>query len=137
MINFYVTKHHSIADSMGDICKVLEQLERNGKIFVYTPDAQLTNSLDNALWTYKDDSFVPHTSNLAEIDDVDIFIQHERPENIVFATIVNLSVSAIQDPKAVQNILEFVYTDDLQKQKSREKYNTYKQAGFTIKTFNI
>lgn len=57
-VRFYHLLHRGVADVVPEL--VMKGLERGEHIIVRTQDAQMREYLDEHLWTFKADSFVPH-----------------------------------------------------------------------------
>ena len=120
-------------------CRLLEKAYKLGhKVFVYCNDHKETETLDELLWTFKPESFIPHN------------IQGEGPEppptiQLGFNNeprgfediLLNLHVDIPAFYKKFSRIMEIVSADEECKKQSRARYKEYKKQGAIIKTHDI
>jgi DNA polymerase-3 subunit chi len=58
-----------------------KSLERGWNVVVETSSAERAEALDNLLWTYRDDSFLPHSLAGGDADDLQRILITTRPHN--------------------------------------------------------
>ena len=58
-----------------------KSLERGWNVVVETSSQERAEELDNALWTYRDDSFLPHSLAGGDADDLQRILITTRPHN--------------------------------------------------------
>ena len=128
MVNFYILSQNDILNSLNTICRIIEKaFEQKNTIFVYSPNEYITNDIDQMLWTFKETSFIGHTTLEEQIPYSSIYINHFIKSIDPFSIIVNLTHNNITPTNNTGKIIEFVYNDKEQKQSSREKYLFYKK----------
>lgn len=67
-IDFYVLADADDAQRLEVVCKLAEKaVSQSKRVFIHTECSVLAESLDSALWEYRDDSFLPHCT-LADDD---------------------------------------------------------------------
>lgn len=122
-------------------CRLLEKAYLRGhRVFVYCSTEEEAFHLDEMLWTFKEDSFIPHNL-LGEGPEPPPPIQiglKEAPKR--FNDILLNFTHEIPDfHPQFKRIIEIVDHQEEHKQSSREHYRFYKQKGYqlyhhTIKT---
>lgn len=105
---------------------------QNQRVFIYTQNKQDAEQIDELLWAFDSDSFVPH--NLAgegpkqgspvEISDQPMY--GRRP------VLINLTSAVPSFANQFQYIVDFVPSDETLKQQARERFKVYRQWGFSV-----
>lgn len=138
-IDFYLLNDTHPEAVWLSACRLLEKAYlRNHNIFVYCSNQRDAEHLDELLWTFKPNSFIPH------------HLQGEGPEppppiQIGYAEeprgftdiLMNLSDSVPAFVSRFQRIIEIVSTDDSAKTISREHFRHYRSMGITPGTHNL
>lgn len=148
-VSFYVLAEQSAAASTGPqaneltpapahfalACQLCAQLYRaKQRVFVYTADQQSAELLDELLWQFEPDSFVPH--NLAGEGPqrgapVEIGWQAPKASRQV---LINLADQVPDFARRFNQIIEFVPAEPTLKAQARERYKQYRQAGILPET---
>lgn len=111
------------------VCNLIEKLYQNKhRIFVWCPDKVTSEYIDEYLWTFKPESFIPHN------------LQGEGPEppppvQIGYQSIprgyndilVNLSATIPEFYLRFQKIIEIVKGEESERELSRQNYRQYKK----------
>ena len=138
MVNFYILSQNDILNALNTICRIIEKaFEQKNTIFVYSPNEYITNDLDQMLWTFKESSFIAHTTLEEQIQYSPVYINHVIKSIDPFSIIINLTPKTITPTNTINKIIEFVYNDKAQKQLSREKYLFYKNNNLNLTTYKI
>lgn len=138
MINFYIMPHKDISSALKTICMIIEKaFNKKNKVLVYTPSEQITNELDNKLWTFKEDSFLAHSTINQQMAFTPIYINNTIPELTKFTVVLNLTEQYINLDQNNQKLIEFVFQEPSHKHMSREKFKYYKNQKYTLNTYNI
>lgn len=130
-VDFYLVKSDAEDAHWLLACRLLEKAYRQGhRIFVYCSNVGDAERLDELLWTYKDDSFVPH------------HLQGDGPEpappvQIGYGSeprgfddiLLNLADTIPSFYTRFQRVIEIVASADSAKALSREHFRSYRQAG--------
>lgn len=142
---FYVLneQHESEKTINGEIlpthfdlgCQIAAQLFRDGKrVFIFTESEQHAHLLDELLWTFEADSFVPH--NLAgegPRNGAPVEISWRPPTNHRHV-LINLATLVPGFFNQFNQIIDFVPASDSDKQAARERYKYYRQCGCQLTT---
>ena len=119
------------------VCQLCASLYRQSlKVFVYCANQQDAELVDEVLWQFDAERFVPH--NLAGEGP-----QRGAPIEISWQTpkssrqvLVNLTASIPTFANRFVQIIEFVPVAEALKTAAREKYKHYRQLGVTPETIN-
>lgn len=108
-------------------------LKQPAKIWLYCPNPQLQQQLDDALWLFDPSSFLAHG-----IDDVHapICISAQLPPSadwIVF----NFNNQALEQNHAFDHIIEIIENNEAAKVIGREKFKHYRRLGFEPHTHKL
>jgi len=146
-IDFYILT----ADSQRNVellcCQLTEKAFLNNNfIFIQSQSLEQANNLDELLWKYKADSFLPHI-NLSQnknndydypilINISDSISNNYNPENHP-EVLINLSHSTPDFFSQFHRLAEVVGKDEQSKQAARERFRYYKDRGYSISTHHV
>ena len=100
-----------------------------------TQSQQQSQHLDQKLWTYSDDSFLPHDGAESE-DLVTPLLIHDNPDpKGNRQLLINLSTSVPIYFAQFERVIELVTEDN--KSQAREHYSYYKERGYSLNHFNL
>ena len=134
---FYHLQRTTLERAVGPLLE--KCLERGWRVLAVSPDATRRAALDEALWTYDDQSFLPHGQAEAEglvASEQPVLITNQV-ENTNQATVallmdgVDLPVHADFERCMVM----FDDGDSATRQKAREQFKAAKDAGLTARYF--
>lgn len=111
--------------------------QQNKKVFIYTENQQDAFSVDEYLWQFDGDSFVPHNlvgegpryGSPVEIS----WLAPQHPK----AVLINLSQSIPEFNLNFQQIIDFVPAQEQLKINARVRYSAYKKLGHTLSTQDV
>ncbi|RBW43937.1 DNA polymerase III subunit chi [Psychromonas sp. B3M02] len=111
--------------------------QQNKKVFIYTENQQDAFVVDEYLWQFDGDSFVPH--NLvgegprygSPVEISWLAPQHPR------AVLINLNQSIPKFNLNFQQIIDFVPAQEQLKINARMRYSAYKKLGHTLSTQDV
>jgi DNA polymerase-3 subunit chi len=106
----------------------------NQRVFIFTQDQQQAMALDEMLWAFDPDSFVPHNL-LGEgpRQGAAVELSWQAPTNRR-AVLINLTPTVPNFANQFSQIIDFVPTDDTLKQQARDRFRTCRQWGFQVET---
>lgn len=110
---------------------------QNSKVFIYTDNQQDAFSVDEYLWQFDGDSFVPHNL-LGEGPryGTPVEISWQAPTH-PRQVLINLSTNAPDFAVNFQKIIDFVPFSEPLKIAARTRYSTYKKMGLTLSTQTV
>ena len=114
------------------VCKLVEKgfKQKIQPIYIQTSNQQQAEQLDKLLWTFKQDSFIPHTIvGATDLDSTPVQIGWNENQFHPAAAIVNLSEEMPISYLESKRIHEIVEEDEVKKNKARERWKNYKSKG--------
>jgi DNA polymerase-3 subunit chi len=102
------------------------------RVFIYTLDQQSAHDIDEMLWAFDPDSFVPH--NLigeGPKQGAAVEISWQPPKNRR-AVLINLTREVPNFANQFSHLIDFVPSDDSLKEQARNRFRTCRQWGFNV-----
>jgi DNA polymerase III subunit chi len=119
------------------VCELAKRaFESEQPALVLVRSQEQAEQLDELLWEFDESAFIPH--QIAGDDDdaiTPILIAVPGATVADRPLIINLRDDAA--PGLFERVLEVVAADEAQRLGSRERWRTYKQAGFELKKFDM
>ena len=122
------------------VCKLVEKgfKQKIQPIYIQTSNQQQAEQLDKLLWTFKQDSFIPHTIvGAPDLDSTPVQIGWNENQFHPAAAIVNLSEEMPISYLESKRIHEIVEEDEVKKNKARERWKNYKSKGCQLNIHHI
>lgn len=119
--------------------KIIENWQQGLRILVACQDQQQAEKIDEYLWQQDSDNFVPHNlvgEGIKTGAPVEITWVGKRSNNNR-QLMINLQETFPEFSPMYQNIIDFVPMDSRLKKLARERYMTYKNIGFNLKTIVV
>ena len=138
-IDFYVLQELSPDGRFKLACRIIEKAYRLGhQIYVRTSDPDHTNKLDDLLWTFSQNSFIPHQLS-SESDSIDSPVV--IGENLLTTEETDVVISVANDPvsnfTAYPRIVDIVGCKDEDKASGRNRFRYYREHGVEPNTLRI
>lgn len=139
IVEFHILENASQMQSLTYACKQIEKMHlAKQTVYVHTDNVADANKIDTLLWTFREDSFVPHEvlqiKNSAKapihIGYSDLISEHQH-------SIVNLSTHIPANHSTCQHLTEIVSSDPTLQQLARERFKQYRDQGCEIKTIKV
>ena len=131
-IRFYHLLQQNLQDALPQI--IAMAYGRDMRSVIKCPDAAMMKSLDQALWSYRADSFLPHATekdDAPENQPIYLTTTDEKPNQASLLVLVNgVSSEQVAAYDLCCEIFDGLEQDVVQK--NREKWMTYKQAGYEL-----
>lgn len=126
-VDFYILPNANAQQRKHFACRLAEKAwQQNNRIYIQTDSASESQALDVLLWTFNEDSFIPHGILGSETDAAQaILIGHEACTNEI-DLLINLSAQ-LPDLHHCKRIAEIIHQDDATRQLGREHYKTYRE----------
>ena len=131
-IDFYLLENPEQSVD-GFCCKLVEKAYRAGHdIFIQIDGDERMNSLDDLLWTFRPDSFLPHaTANHEELTRANSPIRLGRAggNQGKMDLLINLSTEPSADFSRYQRVSEIISSEESDKVIGRNKFKAYQTQG--------
>lgn len=143
---FYLLENKTPADEAGVLfheklaCqKITEAWQTKQRILVACQDQAQAERIDEYLWQQDTQHFVPHNlagEGMRGGSPVEICWPQRRSSGSR-QILINLQEQFPEFSGVYRDVIDFVPVDEHLKVLARERYKTYKQAGFNLKTIPI
>lgn len=135
-VDFYILASDNLAERDQFACQIIEKaFLSHHKLFVATHSVEEAQQLDELLWTFRPDSFVPHAPAGTIAAPVIIgILEQSRPG---FDVWMNLSNQQPIIDAEVQRVIEIVAKIPLHQQAARDRFRQYRELGYVLNTHNI
>ncbi len=138
-IDFYILSDPEPDACFQLVCRLVEKAYKNKhRIYIHTANQADAHTLDELLWTYRADSFLPHNlygegPEPAPPIQVGFNVTPEKHRDIL----INLSLETPTFHRQFNRILECVGSDTTLQEHARERYRYYKTLGHTLTTHKL
>ncbi len=130
-IEFYSLEPGSRSDRFAMACQIVERLYgEDERVLILCPDPDEARHLDRLLWTFRQESFIPH-GMLGEVDAelTPILIALESPLPRGQEALINLGPLLPPNWGLWDEIYEIVDNDPEVLEAGRARYRAYRQGG--------
>ena len=131
--DFYlIQKPRFREDPLLLVCELARKaFDANLPALVLARDAEQAEQLDDLLWSFDDDAYIPHQIAGDDEDDLaPVLIVAPDTDTPLRALVINLRDVAV--PGNVERVLEVVPADDHARGPLRERWKQYKSRGFDV-----
>lgn len=126
--------HSKVGHKIHYACRLMRKARAAGcNIVVLAGRGDLT-ALDDALWTFSEQDFLPHVragDALAAQTPI-ILTEDDGAELPHYQILINLSGTAPAHFARFERLIEIVSTDEADVAAGRERYSAYKQRGYPL-----
>lgn len=133
--------HTNVADSVGYTCRLVRKARTqaaDSRIVILAQDKHQLTALDQALWTFSAQDFLPHVvahDSLAELSPI-ILTDSDSSELPHHDMLINLSGTTPAQFAHFARMFEIVSTDAAAIEAGRQRYVYYRQRGYRL-THNV
>jgi DNA polymerase-3 subunit chi len=139
-VMFYLLKDDVTDKAAEDTCSAIYHAclqasyfyRQNQRVYIYTQDQQHAEQVDEMLWAFDSDSFVPHNlvgEGPKQGAIVEIGFQPPQGRRPV---LINLTSTIPNFANQFKFIVDFVPSDETLKQQARERFKVCRQWGFQV-----
>ena len=138
-IDFYVLEADATDGRLRLACKIIDRAYRSGHTaYLWARDDHETNLLDDLLWTFSQNSFVPHSRNNHNSDlTTPVHIGHHPPQSGSAEVVVSVADRPVEDYSNFLRIAEVVGFDEAEKKSGRSRFKFYRDQGLELETHRI
>ena len=136
-IEFYVLPDSEQAGRARAACQLASKGWQHGlSVFIRCQDDQQCNELDELLWTFRAERFIPH-----ELHGVDplapVVIGTEQPPASVQGVLINLSPTLSPHTDQYSRVIEIVNQQPERLTVCRDNFRLYRQRGYDPKRVEL
>lgn len=135
--DFYILEEASSQQALLFACRLLEKFYQEQKrAYVHMTSKIAAERLDDLLWTYEDNSFIPH-SIYDLTSSAPIQIGYENIAITPVEILLNLATELPIFYQQFNQIIEIVFKDSSMQQLARERYRLYRDQQYEIQTYKL
>lgn len=138
-IDFYLIKENYLEARNSFACRVVDKAYQQGhKVYIYTSTAEEAQRLNDLLWTFRDDSFIPHTV-FGEISTITppIQIGNQSPPQEHTDILINLTSQLPDFYRQFQRVIEIIPDIAELRNAARHAYRNYREAGNELQLHDL
>lgn len=144
-IDFYIIEEGSkpVSEQTTDtfICRLTEKAwSQNNAIYIHAEDEQHAIKFDELLWTFNEDSFIPHQLAQSKSNAKSVLIGHQPTAEIPTThhdVLINLNYETPSFFSQFERVAEIITTDEISRMKGRERYQFYRDRGYALETHKL
>lgn len=139
-VDFYVLPEAEDVGPVMLICRLCDKAVGAGKkVYIHAEDPALLEDIDGALWSFRQNSFIPHErmrdgtcSTLAAV-----VLGRDEPPESHRDVLVNLAESPPRFFSSFERVLEPVFGDAEQRATARNRFSFYRSRGYELATHKL
>ena len=132
-ISFYLFEN-STERQVESACRLCRKiLNQHAHIWWYCIDSELQTELDEKLWSFDAQSFIPHG---IDQPNSPVCISAELPPSNDWV-LFNFNNHALEQTQNFRHIIEIIENNEPAKQIGREKFKAYRRLGIGPRTFKL
>lgn len=138
-VDFYILSDDDAQQRIHFACRLTDKAYRLGHhVYLHTESAQQTRELDELLWTFQQNSFIPHAVYQPGSDDqAPVHLGHDCEPDAGHAVLINLADEVPLFFSRFERVAELVNSDDTIRRQGRHRYSFYKERGYVLRTHEI
>ena len=138
-VDFYVLQSDLYQDRHQFACKLTEKAFKQGnKILLATSDEQESHLINDMLWDFSPQSFVPHSMiGDQDVPDEPVLISHSDDIRQHHDVMINLRKNTPGKFSRFHRLAEIVIQDDEILTATRKNFGFYKSRGYPINTHKL
>ena len=138
-VDFYLIPGTDPQQRLLFACRLTDKAYRLGhRVYIHTESAQQTRALDDLLWTFQQNSFIPHGIHRDTGDPaLAVQLSHDSEPDASHQVLINLAAEVPLFFSRFERVAELVNGDDSVRQQSRGRYSFYKERGYPLHTHEI
>lgn len=142
-VDFYILSNDGPDEALRVACRVAEKAWRQGhRVRVESDSMEALRRLDALMWSYKQESFLPHElegqgADWQQLDPAPVVLGAPGTTNHVPDVLINLSPGVPAIAENCLRIAEIVSADPESKKVGRDRYRIYRDRGFELSSHRI
>lgn len=138
-IDFYILATDNENDYFDFVCRLIEKAYKNQhRIYIHAENRAMAHQLDELLWTYREDCFLPHHlygegPDPAPPIQIGFDIKPDKHRDIL----INLHKTIPDFFTQFSRVCEIISNNPENQAAARERYRDYRAQGFNITTHKL
>jgi DNA polymerase-3 subunit chi len=147
-VDFYILDAAAELERLRTACRLADKAWQKGhRVFIHTGSRETARAIDDMLWTYRQDSFVPHAmyGDRREVDgqgvDEDtlepVLVGDGSAHPAEIDVLINLAETVPSFAGESARVAEIVGAGDSGRRAGRVRYRDYRDRGVSIQQHNL
>jgi len=140
-IDFYTLEPDSPGDRFLLVCRLADRVRTTGlRVLIHCPDGEQARHLDRLLWTFRQDSFLPHgIVGQPGLDQAltPILIGRDGTPDCEDQALINLALEVPPFFSRFERVCEPVDQDPTVRAAGRERFRYYRDRGYPLEHHRI
>ncbi|MBJ9976138.1 DNA polymerase III subunit chi [Pseudomonas sp. S75] len=136
-VDFYILPTDSLSVRLDFACKLCEKAWRLGhRVYLHCQDEAQRSELDERLWRFKGEAFVPH--DLAELHlDAQVALGIGSDAGAHQDLLINLGAEVPAFVGQFERVAEIVVEHPSERQSARERFRFYREQGYALQDHRL
>ncbi len=137
-VDFYLLADGDAQARARFACRLADKAYRLGhRVFIHTESAEQTRQLDDLLWTFQQNSFVPHAPCDGDQPAAPVMLGHAADPPVAAEVLINLAPDVPLFFSRFERVAELVDEQPQVRDQARARYSFYKERGYPLSTHDI
>jgi len=139
-VDFYILEEQVRSDRYILACRIIDKAWKKGRrIYLHTNSEAESRRMDQMLWTYRDEGFLPHALVAHSYDPKvnPVLIGHDAEAGEEHDVLVNLATDVPPFFSRFERVAELVDNSPEVRKAGRNRYKLYRDRGYSLNTHNI
>lgn len=138
-VDFYILDEGDASARRHFVCRLAEKAWQQGhKVYIHTDNAADSSQMDDLLWSFRAESFLPHSlDNAADADTVNVHIGHGEEPLHHDEVLINLGREVPLFFSRFKRVAEVIAGDETIRQAGRDRYRFYRERGYPLESHSI
>lgn len=138
-ITFYVLADTDPGKRLHTACRIIDKaFQQKHSIYVHARDQAEAEQLDELLWTFRAESFIPHhLVGDGPTPPPPVRIGWQQIPAEARDVLINLHAAAPDNPARFRRIIEIVGGDETMREAARAHWRQYKQQGYPVTSHSL
>ena len=127
-------------DRLEVACRLAgKALQKNNRVLIYAPQAEVAQRIDRMLWTAQAVSFLPHCAAHDPLSaETPVLIATDaEPPAVAFEVLLDLAAECPPFFERHERLLEIVPLEEAERQAGRARYAFYRDRGYAIRNHDL
>jgi len=138
-VDFYILEDLSPERLRRAACRVAEKAWQMGhRVYMVTSSAAASAQMDDLLWTFRADSFLPHGRYpVDQGEDLPVLIGNGDAPAGWSDVLINLAPAVPDFHARFQRVADFVSGDEDSRREGRQRFRFYREQGYDVDSHKI
>lgn len=136
-VEFHVLSSGDETERIKKACALAEDAWLKGeKVWLTADDEEQAKYIDQMLWTFRADSFVPHErlNDPARVEAPVLVALQTQLHQLAPGVVINLAAEPVSACDAAHRVIEVLAASDSAREEGRARYRQYRDAGCELDT---